>query len=256
MLFGIRLISVIFEWLDRVRKYIFRRRLTTSDVGTLKKFFPYYQRLRPLHQKEFLYRLEIIVSEKRFFARGGLQGVTDEMKILIGATIVQVVFGYKNVRLKHFKNILVYPDVYLSTISNKKHAGEVNPKHGAIVLSWKNFAIGLVDEKDGLNLGIHEVAHALKLENWIQSNDESNFFHPKLWEKYVELSAFEMRNIAENQDDFFRKRGSENQHEFFAVALENFFERPHEFQRRKSELFDVLVGLLRQNPIALQQAQK
>lgn len=250
----IRLVSDIFEGLDRARKQILRKRLEEQDLETLRKFFPYFKSLRPQHQKEFKHRLELVLTEKRFYARGGLKEVTKEMKLLIGATIVQVVFGFKELRLRHFQNILIYPDTYLSTISNQQHAGEVNPKHGAIVLSWKSFAKGLADEKDGINLGIHEVAHALKLENWIRSNDEINFLHPKLWSEYLELSEMEMEQIQEGRDDFFRKRAGHDAHEFFAVALENFFERPEEFQKRKPLLFTVLVKLLRQNPIVLKQS--
>jgi hypothetical protein len=64
----------------------------------------------------------------------------------------------------------------------------------------------------------------------------------------------EMEQIQEGKNDFFRKRGGADAHEFFAVALENFFERPEEFQKRKPLLFTVLVKLMRQNPIVLKQS--
>lgn len=173
------------------------------------------------------------------------------MKILIGATIVQVTFGFPRVTLSHFKKILIYPDRYFSTISQTYHRGEVNPRLGIIVLSWPCFIEGFVDERDGINLGIHEVAHALKLENWIRSNDEFNFLNPKIWRSYEELAQREMNLIRTGESDFFRKRGAENEHEFFAVALENFFEKPVPFKAQFPDLYQTLVMLLQQDPLIL-----
>jgi MtfA peptidase len=47
---------------------------------------------------------------------------------------------------------------------------------------------------------------------------------------------------------FFRDYASMDDHEFFAVAVENFFERPHEFEKNHPELFQVLGALLNQEP--------
>jgi Mlc titration factor MtfA (ptsG expression regulator) len=42
-------------------------------------------------------------------------------------------------------------------------------------------------------------------------------------------------------------------HEFFSVAVENFFERPQEFKTILPELYSILAQLLRQDPIILYQ---
>jgi MtfA peptidase len=39
-----------------------------------------------------------------------------------------------------------------------------------------------------------------------------------------------------------------NEHEFFAVAVENFFERPQEFKNAIPELYAILIKLLNQDP--------
>jgi Mlc titration factor MtfA (ptsG expression regulator) len=248
---GPRFFIFISEVLRQVWILAFHYRLSQEDKETLEKYFPYYSNLKPAHQKEFRHKLQLILTQKRFFARGGLDRVSAEMKVLIGATIVQVTFGYRNVWLKHFNKILIYPNTYFSNISKTYHRGEVNPRHGIIVLSWECFVRGLALDHDGVNLGIHEIAHALKLENQIQYNGESNFFNPKLWQKYSELAAQEKELLKQGEDDFFRERGAVDLHEFFAVALENFFERPDEFKRRKLEMYQVLVMLLQQDPLTL-----
>lgn len=247
----IQILSLVTEGLWKAWRAIFHYRLSKDEVDLLTKYFPYFSQLRPIHQKEFKQRLEFLLTEKKFFARGNLQEITPEMKVLIGATIIQVTFGYSNVQLRHFQKILVYPDTYFSNISKAYHRGEVNPRLGIIVLSWSCFARGLADHEDGVNLGIHEVAHALKLENQIRYNGESDFFHPMIWDEYQGLAQKEEEYIRLGKDDFFRARGGEDSHEFFAVALENFFERPELFKDRKPQLYKVLVRLLQQDPITL-----
>lgn len=232
-------------------KSFFHYRLTSEDRIILDSYFPYYSRLLPRFQKVFRDKLEMILSTREFIARGGLTEVTAEMKVLIGATIVQVTFGWEGVALNHFQKILIYPNTYYSTISKNYHKGEVNPRFGIIVLSWPHFLRGLADENDGVNLGIHEVAHALKLENQIQYNGESSFFNPGIWNEYMNLAMDEIEKLQNGINLFFRERGGVDSHEFFAVVLENFFERPEDFRSQKPDLYRVLVLLLRQDPIKL-----
>ncbi|NVJ86286.1 MAG: zinc-dependent peptidase [Algoriphagus sp.] len=253
-MFLIELLNLVSEGIWRAWRAIFHHRLSKKELEILNSYFPYYSQLRPIHQKEFRGRLEFLLTEKKFIARGNLRDVSPEMSVLIGATMVQVTFGLPDVQLSHFKKILVYSDTYFSNISKAYHRGEVNPRLGIIVLSWSCFARGLADYEDGVNLGIHEVAHALKLENQIRYNGESDFFHPVIWEEYQELAQQEKEFIKSRTDDFFRERGGEDSHEFFAVVLENFFERPELFRERKPELYRALVRLLRQDPITLKSA--
>lgn len=210
--------------------------------------FPYYQRLSQSHKDEFIRKLEMVLTGKSFIGRDGITVITPEMKILIGATIVMVTFGWNELRLPHFSKILIYPDAYYSTISKRYHRGEVNPRHGIIVMSWNCFLEGMENEKDGVNLGIHEVAHALKLENQIYYNDESDFFNPAIYESFQHLANKESQKMKAGNITVFRSSAGLNDDEFFAVALETFFEKPHEFFEYNAVLYGVLVRLMRQDP--------
>lgn len=213
----------------------------------MEKYFSFYNKLNPRHKKEFLEKLEMILSSKKFVARGGLQEVTSEMEVLISATIAMVTFGWKRLRLAHFHTILIYPNAYFSTSNKTYHRGEVNPKFGLIVVSWRCFVEGFLDAKDGVNLGIHEIAHALKLANQINTDGEKEF-DPKAWEAYRTLVPAEIEKVKTGQNLVFREIAALNEHEFFAVALENFFERPFEFFEASAELYLALVGLMRLDP--------
>ena len=81
----------------------------------LTKYFPYYNRLTVNDKSRFEQKLCYIIYSKVFIPRN-FDGVTDEMKVLIAATAVQLTFGLNGVYLSHFRRILIYPnDYYLNT---------------------------------------------------------------------------------------------------------------------------------------------
>lgn len=225
-----------------------KEKLNNQDIQFLEDSFPFYLGLNPSHKTKFNHRLEVILTIKEFTPRGTIRVITREMKLLISSVIVMITFGFNKVRLTHFKRILVYPDTYYSTISKKYHRGEVNPRLGIIVVSWISFLAGLKSNTDGINLGIHEIAHALKLENQIHQNGESNFFDPKTYQEFQILAQKEILKINSEVSSIFRESGGFNEHEFFAVALEVFFERPNQLFDYNPQLYGLLVRLLQQDP--------
>ncbi|TXE02532.1 zinc-dependent peptidase [Algoriphagus aquimarinus] len=242
------LLLEIFEWLYDGVTYLNRRKITSSERTILENTFPYYQRLNQKHKNEFVKKLELVLTGKSFIGRSDIRVITPEMKVLIGATIVMVTFGWDDLRLPHFSKILIYPDSYYSTISKQYHRGEVNPRHGIIAMSWNCFLNGMENESDGVNLGIHEVAHALKLENQIYYNGESEFFNPEIYDDFKIMANEEIEKIKAGNLTVFRSSAGFNEDEFFAVALETFFEKPHKFFEYNPVLYGTLVRLMRQDP--------
>lgn len=207
----------------------------------LKKYNQYYNQLSYSDQLIFDRRLKTFIFHKKFIPRQ-MSEVTGEMKVLISASAIQLTFGLDFSGFTHFKKILVYPDSYYSEISKKYHNGEVNPKMRLIIVSWKHFVSGYIKHDDGRNLGLHEMAHAVKLEDRVNP-----LFRPRGWQDWYFYAEQHMQ--AHDRGKLFRDYAFTNYHEFFAVAVENFFERPIEFQKLKPELYEVLVYLLRQDPL-------
>ncbi len=117
----------------------------------------------------------------------------------------------------------------------------------AIVLSWNHFVDGYIKPDDGRNLGLHEMAHALHLENRI-FNGEFKFFVQEDLDLWNALSLLEIDKIRRGEAHMFRDYAATNKDEFFAVAVENFFERPREFGNQMPAVYEVLVKLLKQDP--------
>lgn len=214
----------------------------------LSKYFFYYQQLPTLDKRTFEQRLIHFVLSKKFIPRN-FQTVTDEMKVTIAATAVQLTFGLPTIYFQHFRKILIYPDDYYSNITKRYHRGEVNPAYGIIVLSWRSFVEGFSDPTNGTNVGLHEMAHALRLENMVR-NEEFGFLDEDALD-VLNYWAERVCDTAQQSVMFFRAYACVNKHEFFAVAVENFFEKPTTFNAALPELYKAMVELLKQNPLTL-----
>jgi hypothetical protein len=256
---GIVLI-LIFQHRKRVRKGYHYATQATAPLKTyvlpvpqryreiLSKYFPYYQKLSDSNKAKFEVKVCNFIYGKRFIPRH-VEEVTIEAKVLIAASAVQLTFGLPHVYLRHFNKILVYPNNYYSSVTRRHHKGEVNPRFGIIVLSWQAFVDGYIDQTDSINVGLHEMAHALRLENMIRDG-QYQFIDDELLSQFDQWAE---RICAEGatSNTFFRPYACVNVHEFFAVAVENFFERPQQFSEALPELYAIMVRLLNQDPLKL-----
>ena len=214
----------------------------------LKKYFAYYLHLSSDDRLRFERKLVRFLHSRQFIGRG--IAITDEMKVLIGAAAVQLTFGLPRVYLSHFSKILVYPNDYYSTINKQHHKGEVNPRLKLIVLSWPSFVQGYIEHDSGRNLGLHEMAHALHLENRIP-NQEFGFFDVQVFATWRQHAYTMMEDIRSGRNQFLRPYAAEDIYEFFAVAIEFFFEQPVQLRTAMPTTYDLLVRLLNQDPVKL-----
>jgi MtfA peptidase len=215
----------------------------------LQKYFAYYQKLSPENKIKFEKKVTQFIYGKRFIPRQ-VGEVTIEAKVLIAASAVQLTFGLPNIYLRYFSKILVYPNDYYSSITKRYHKGEVNPRFGIIVLSWQSFIDGYIEPNDSKNLGLHEMAHALRLEVMIRS-EEFPPFEEALLTQFDDYAHRICNDPVFATQTFFRPYACTNEHEFFSVAVENFFERSEQFKTEMPELYQVMVRLLGQDPLVL-----
>ncbi len=242
----IRFHDVIHEIIYHIR---LSRPLSQRYLQPIIKFNHFYNYLPEASRKRFRKKVREFLLNKKFVPRQ-MPAVTDEMKALIAAAAVQLTFGLPDVILLHFDKILVYPDTYYSTLGRQYHKGEVNPRMGIIVLSWKAFVSGYADPHDGINLGLHEMVHALKFENVIR-NGEHHFFNLEEYKKWLDLAKKEIAKIRSGEQTIFRDYAGENEDEFFATCIEVYFEQPHRLYRYNRQLYTTLSNLLNQDTIRL-----
>src|SRR5688572_22901411 len=198
------------DWYNLNLPFITVDPVTRSFLATN---FQYYTRLSRTDQLTFERRVQKFIRLKDFQGREGLI-ITTEMRALVAASAIQITFGFPSVYLHRFKEIILYPDVYYSTITGAYHQGEVNSA-GIIVLSWKKLVQGYLHPNDGRNLGLHEMAHALKISD-ATSYAGFDFFDREAFHHFIFYAREEMQLIANGEASLFRQYASSNDHEFFA----------------------------------------
>lgn len=205
--------------------------------------FVVYNLLDSKGRKLFESRVCRFIKMKDFRAGGNAMEITDQMRVVVASAAIQITYGYPEVYFDHFQTVILYPDEYYSTITRQYHAGEVNTA-GAIVLSWRNLMAGFNNMRDGQNLALHEMAHALQLTN-ITYNTEYEFIDSDIMHDFEKLAHIEINKIKNQEETFFRSYGAVDLHEFFSVSVECFFEQPQEFRDYNVEMYNLLTRILK-----------
>ena len=214
----------------------------------LKNFYSkrlhFFNKLSEKDRERFVLRAYKLAKSIKIIGREDFI-VTYDVRLFIVAAQVQLTFGFNQFFLNKFHTILVYPDAYRNKVTGKLHYGEVNPR-GIIVISWDKFIKGYTIIDDKINLGLHEMAHAL-MHTIIHSYDHEDGLD-KYLRDIVRLSKIEMEKINSNDHHLFRHYAGINIYEFFAVSVEHFFESPNELNKELPALYQYLTKLLKQDP--------
>jgi len=142
--------------------------------------------------------------------------------------------------------IAIYPSDYYSILHKRYHLGEYNLGLKTLVFAADKLKLGFSDDKDNINLAIHEFAHALYFETSGRNSWEALRFQwgfRKL--KRVYSNSSKMAVI--KQSGYFRDYGETNAHEFFSVLSENYLETPLVFKSKFPELFNLIHKMLNFN---------
>ncbi len=239
----------VFEtwYANRTDRLIYRdlfvfRTLSRKQKQILSTQNEFYKKLSTKEQKRFEHRIKVFLGETKFVGREGLI-VTEEMKVLIGATAMMVTFGRKNYAYDLVDYVLLYPDVFYSAINETYHKGEFNPMQKTIVFSWKDFEQGYRITDDNLNVGIHEFVHALQI-GAKKSYDIDSLRLERVFQRI--LRRLTNQEVKDQLDEvkYFRAYAFTNQYEFMAVIVEYFFESPANFKKFFPELYSHTRTLL------------
>lgn len=205
----------------------------------------YYRNLTPELQAEFLKRTRLLTGRFHWIS-GDHHPITPDMKLLVSASAVQLLFGRPDADLGHYNTIVLYQDAYQNWLTLNYHKGEVNKRE--IVLSFKHFEEGYANDTDKVNLGLHEMTHALDLGTFLGHG--KSYIGRRLLDNFINKAYPHFTAFQNGDTTFLRSYGATNFREFFAVAVEHFFEAPGEFTQQMPELYRELCLLLNQDPAA------
>lgn len=234
----------VINYLKYKHFYFPLKKLSVFEKQILKKEVGYYQKLSDKNKGYFEHRVAKFLQTHPIITREGLE-LTPQMRVLIASSSVALTFGFKQYTYTSFKAILVYPDIYFSTITEQYHKGEFNPKSKVLVFSWKHFLEGHFTSDDNINLGLHEFTHALHFEMKLKKHPNSNHFKRNFLQLLLEIKKPEKREKL-LQSTYFRAYAFENKYEFLAVLVEHYFETPDTFRREFPVFYEKVKRILNQ----------
>ncbi len=210
-----------------VHLYVFQKKLTAQQKQPLLQF-PFYQKLHKKEQKFFEHRIHCFLENTKIHGRDGFV-VDEEVMVTIAMIAVMLTFGMRNYLLEYLQTILIYPTAYFSVMNQTQHKGEYNPRLKTLVLSWEDFVYGNQVDDDAVNLGIHELTHAIHY-NSIKNNDISSEL---FYDTFLELEQYlgdEALREKLNSSNVLRDYAFTDKFEFVAVLIEVFIESPEKLK--------------------------
>ncbi len=238
----LELVSLVLGSTNLTRFVLFPNFMYGAQRAIIAENFNFYNNLSIIDKRYFEHRVLKFIDAHNFIGRDGVV-VTKKMELLIASTAVMLTFGMRRYLFSQFENIIIYPKNYLSKVTNKHHQGETNPRLGTIVFSWDNFMNGIEIEDNNLNLGLHELTHAMHFSFLKEKSFTSVVF---LDHFTALLNRMRDRKLQRKiiKSGYLRQYGFKNQFEFLSVVVEHFFETPHEFDQKLPEVYKMVKEMM------------
>jgi Mlc titration factor MtfA (ptsG expression regulator) len=249
----------VYIWSKRrKRAHLLAAALSAPQRAIVDQQVPLTRKL-PVDLKEKLEgKIRLFLEQVAFVGCNGLE-VTEEMRLSIAAQACLLVVNSET-WYDHLTTILVYPGAFKSRQARRNgyvvtereivRTGE-SWARGPVVLSWTHARQGALNDHDGHNIVFHEFAH--------QIDDLSGHTDgmPNLgrdqsvagWAKaFVEAYQRHVRHVERGHATVIDAYGAEGPEEFFAVAVEAFFEQPMQLRRAEPAVYEQLSKLFRLDP--------
>lgn len=240
-------------------RYYRRRAITSSPFPEdwreiLERRVDFYRALPESSdaRRRFEDDIRIFLAEQRIYGAGEGDDrleIGDETRLLIAASAAILGHGMPNFEWPRMRDIVVHPRAFDENYTNEGESNIAGMVHhqGPILYSERDLKLGF-RRRDGHNVGIHELAHVLDLADghadgvpigasWISSAP------------WVEIVADRLRKVRQDRyPNVLRDYAGTNEAELFAVAVENFFERPHALRDKDVALYEMLRDYFGQDP--------
>lgn len=220
---------------------------------------PLFGRLPRADQQELCGHVQVLLAEKNWEGAGGL-AMTDEVRVTIAAQAGLLLLHRDTDPFPRLRSVVVYPEAFV--VEHERMAPDggfmvVGPEtrlgesweHGAVVLSWDDVRRGAADPDDGWNVVLHEFAHQLDREDGATDGVPPFDRGAARWAGVLEDEFRALRAALRNgEQTVLDEYAAESPAEFFAVAVEVFFEQPREMRAEHPRLFSELRRFFNQDP--------
>jgi len=255
----------MFHWTRDARRTELRKKPFPPEWEALVRLnLGHYSLLDDAERDELHATMQVFVEEKQWEGCGGLD-LTDEIRVTVAAEACLLQLGLPHDYYRNVESILVYPStVVLPERQTGVFESAGSPVNGAIpilgqavakgpvILVWDAVRHGARHPEQGHNVVYHEFAHKLDMLDGTADGTPPMRDSAELAEWVVVCSHefLRLRKLEEQgHTTFLDSYGAKNEAEFFAVATEEFFDRPIALKNHAPNLYHVLSDYYRQDPV-------
>jgi MtfA peptidase len=258
LLIGAGALVFRFLWRRRIRKSLLASELSDHQRSIIERSVPLIRKLPGELRGKLEGKIKLFLNQIKFVGCNGLE-VTEEMRLSIAAQACLLVVN-TDTWYKNLYTILIYPGAFTSRRA-EQHGYVVTEREtvrlgeswarGPVVLSWSDAKQDAGEHEHGHNVVLHEFAHQIDdlsgHTNGIPILNKGQSFAD--WERAF-VSAFErhVRNVESGHETVFHAYGAVGPEEFFAVAVEIFFEKPSSLKSEEAAVYQQLASLFRLDP--------
>lgn len=204
----------------------------------------FFKKLNAQDQEIFLERVAYFLENKDFQGMEGLR-ITDEIRTIVAASAVQITFRLPMWQFPSFYLFRIYPERFYSNIFRRYLKGGAGHT-GQIWFSLADYRAGFAEPENGINLGLHEMAHAVIIE---MKNGNLNHDFVHAYEDIEKIAKDRIPKIRSKQFTFLREYAGTNEMEFIAVTTEYFFEQPEKLRAADEKLYNAFCALYNTQPL-------
>ena len=214
----------------------------SSEESLIMDRMTYYTLLEEDEKKKFLMRTRLLMDSLAFVSREEGFEVTDEMRVLVSASLAQLSFGWTELKPPHLEQIDLFSESFYSRLAGADVKGLTLPNR--VMLSWRYFQEGDQIDNDKVNLGLHELAHSIWDETYEDDKIQAEL------DRWIEVANVEFQKMQRHIDSgFFRDYAATNTKELWACSVECFFEAPIEFQQKIPDLYNAVAEIINQDMV-------
>src|SRR5690606_8739157 len=193
--------------------------------------------------------VKILLDEWTFEGVGGVD-VTPKMRLAVAGGAALLLHGRPEWELPRRQSVLFYPDRFDEDylLNDEAPFDGMAHQQGPVILSAAAVEESWAHPTDGDNVVLHELAHLLDYKNAFADGVPS-LLDPGSTVAWQELVRKEMKRVRLGRS-MLRRYAARKPAEFFAVAVENYFERPDVMAERHPELYAALKALFQLDLLA------
>lgn len=213
----------------------------------LRTHIPPYAAFHADDRQRFEADVLFLMDEFEFEGVRGV-AVTDGLRLSVAAGAALLLHGYPDWELPGTRTVLFYPGHFDDAYDGSYGAGYDGMAHeqGPLIMAAPSVQESWAHPGDGNNVVLHELAHLFDFDNTGPDGVPSlvDARSAPAWQALVRREMQKVERGTSLLDPYAATAPSE----FFAVAVEHFFEEPDALQRQHPELFEAMTALFNWTP--------